>query len=242
MPDRPVELEAALLAARNGTAFFSRKLSELPDDELRAPSLLPEWSRAHVVAHVGYNALAISRLMAWATTGTETPMYASWDVRNQEIEDGANLPPSELRSLFEQSAARLAAAWQAAPPEAWSREVRNAQGRMIPASKTVWMRTREVWIHAVDLGSGATFADLPADVLERILQEIVGSWRDRGDGQDLVLRDTGGASFRVSDGTVADPEIISGTLPDVTAWAAGRSDQGVSSSKQGQPAPAPRWI
>ena len=29
----------------------------------------------------------------------------------------------------------------------------------MPVAETVWMRTREVWLHAVDLDNGGTFTD-----------------------------------------------------------------------------------
>jgi maleylpyruvate isomerase len=70
------EVRARLLTARRGTAFFARKLSELPYDDLDADSLLPGWSRRHVIAHVGYNARAVARLVEWASTGVETPRSA----------------------------------------------------------------------------------------------------------------------------------------------------------------------
>lgn len=37
------------------------------------------------------------------------------------------------------------------------------------------------------------------------------------------------------------PDLISGTLADITAWACGRGTFGVTSSKQEKPV-APRWI
>src|SRR5690606_37166878 len=64
-------LRAALLLARRGQAYFSRKLNELRKDELDAPSLVPGWTRRHVVAQVGYNARALTRLTEWAATGVE---------------------------------------------------------------------------------------------------------------------------------------------------------------------------
>ncbi len=48
-----------LLQARKGTAFFARKLNELTDAELDGGSLLPGWSRRHIVAHIGCNARAL---------------------------------------------------------------------------------------------------------------------------------------------------------------------------------------
>lgn len=84
--------------ARRGYAFFARALDALTDAELDAPSLLPGWSRRHVVAHVGYNARALGRLVEWARTGVETPMYPSPQHRDAEIQTGATLPAHALRS------------------------------------------------------------------------------------------------------------------------------------------------
>lgn len=235
-------LQEALLTVRRGTEFFDRKLSELPDDALQAPSLLPDWTRAHVVAHVGYNARAITRLMKWANTGIETPMYSSWDARNAEIEHGGALSPKELRDLYQDSATQLDAAWRATPPDAWKNQVKTAQGRSVPASETVWMRTREIWIHAVDLNNGATFDQIPTDVLKRLLQEITGAWQSRGEDKDLLLKVSDASTVTEHGDLDSDnPEIITGTLADITAFAAGRSTNGITSSKQQSPT-APRWL
>jgi maleylpyruvate isomerase len=235
-------LQEALLTVRRGTQFFGRKLNELPDDALQAPSLLPEWTRAHVIAHVGYNARAIARLMKWANTGNETPMYSSWDARNAEIEHGAALSPKELRNLYTDSAAQLDAAWRDTPPDAWEHQVKTAQGRTVPASETVWMRTREIWIHAVDLDNGAAFVQIPANVLNRLLQEITGAWKSRGDDKDLLLKVTDASTvMEFGDLGSDNPDVISGTLADITAFAAGRSTKGITSSKQQSPT-APRWL
>jgi maleylpyruvate isomerase len=236
------DLKAALLTARRGTAFFGRKLDELSDDELAAPSLLPGWTRAHVIAHVGYNARALARLIDWANTGVETPMYSSRQARNEEIDHGAMLSPVELRDLYEQSANHLDVAWRDTPQEAWGHGVKAAQGRTVPATETVWWRIREVWIHAVDLDNGASFADMPADVLERLLADITGAWRNRGDDKNLRLEvlDSGGVT-QLGDTSAADPVIVTGSLPDITAWAAGRSRHGITANRTDAP-PAPRWI
>ncbi|MCG2624473.1 maleylpyruvate isomerase family mycothiol-dependent enzyme [Arthrobacter sp. I2-34] len=232
-----------LLTVRRGTAFFGRKLNELTDDQLKEPSLLPGWTRAHVVAHVGYNARAIARLMAWANTGVETPMYASPEARNGEIDYGATLPPAALRHLYEHSAIHLNVEWRDTPDAAWSHLVKTAQGRTVPASETVWMRIREVWIHAVDLDNGATFADIPATVLERLLTDITEAWQKRGTDKNLVLKVAGAPSItKLGDTAAADPEIITGTLSEITAWAAGRPARGITSSRYEHPESAPRWL
>ncbi|WP_167137203.1 maleylpyruvate isomerase family mycothiol-dependent enzyme [Diaminobutyricimonas sp. TR449] len=236
------ELLDALLVARRGTAFFGRKLNELPDAEFGEPSLLPGWTRAHVIAHVGYNARAIARLIEWANTGVETPMYESTEARGYEIEYGATLHPIALRNLYEHAAIHLNVEWRDTPQDAWTHEVRTAQGRIVPASETVWMRTREVWIHAVDLGNGARFSDIPESVLSRLLDDVTGAWKTRGTDTDLVLRvdGTSGTDNEYGDVDSAAPTVIRGSLPQVAAWATGRS-RDVQSSTGEVPDP-PRWL
>jgi maleylpyruvate isomerase len=240
----PVLLQS-LLQARRGTAFFARKLNELTDAELDGGTLLPDWTRRHVAAHVGYNARAIARLIEWAATGLETPMYSSPEARNHEIEFGATLSPIALRHLFDHSAVHLNVEWRDLPAEAWHHQVRTAQGRLVPAEETVWMRTREVWMHAVDLDNGATFADIPKAVLERLLKDITGAWHTRGTDAGLLIS-VDGADLTFGDTSRPDPTGISGPLPAVVEWAAGRGTTGVTAfghgAEDGNAPAAPKWI
>ncbi|TFC09837.1 maleylpyruvate isomerase family mycothiol-dependent enzyme [Cryobacterium algoritolerans] len=227
-------LEAVVL----GTEFFRRGVDALPDEALKGESLLPGWSRAHVVAHVGFNALAIGRLAQWAATGVESPMFASVEARNAEIADGALLSSDELRELFDESAVALDRYWREIPESRWEHPVRNGQGTVVPVSETLWMRAREVWIHGVDLNVGTSFADIPAAVLERILGDIKGVWQARGESSiRLRVVDAGRAYSGAADAGVQ----VSGSLAALTAWAAGRGSVGVSSGAWA-PAAAPRWV
>ncbi|ALE05656.1 maleylpyruvate isomerase [Arthrobacter sp. ERGS1:01] len=227
-------LQEALLQARRGTAFFARKLNELSDDELDGDSLLAGWTRRHLTAHVGYNARAIARLVEWAATGVETPMYSSPSARNQEIDFGATLSPIALRNLFDHSAVHLNVEWRDLPDEKWSNQVKTAQGRTVPVSETVWMRTREVWLHAVDLNNGASFSDIPATILERLLADIAGAWKTRGTDTGLIVHvEENDARY----GDVSNPDAVevSGSLIAITTWAAGRGTIASASA-------APAWI
>ncbi|PBC36046.1 maleylpyruvate isomerase [Rhodococcus sp. ACPA4] len=228
-----------LLIVRRGTSYFAQRLSELTDAELDKPSLLSGWTRRHLVAHIGYNAAALCRLMDWAASGIETPMYESTDQRGREIEEGATLSPAAIRNLFDHNVARLDEKWRNLPVSAWEAEVRTAQGRTVPASETVWMRTREVWIHAVDLGNGGRFGDFPEVVNEGLLSDMVGMWRKKGEGSGLALSVEGHKQVEVAS-DVAVTTTIHGSLPVVTRWAAGRGGVGVSiSGAGGEP---PRWL
>jgi maleylpyruvate isomerase len=225
-------LLAALLQARRGTAFFARKLNELSDAELDGASLLPGWTRRHITAHIGYNARAIARLVEWAATGVETPMYPSTAARDHEIDFGATLSPIALRHLFDHSAVHLNVEWRDLPEDAWHHPVRTIQGREVPATETVWMRSREVWVHAVDLDNGASFADIPEPVLERLLKDITGAWHTRGTDQDLVLKVTD-RNLTFGDTTSDSPTLVSGPLAAVVEWAAGRGSGGVTATGRG---------
>jgi maleylpyruvate isomerase len=109
------------------------------------------------------------------------------------------------------------------------------------------MRTREVWIHAVDLDNGATFADIPAAVLERLLTDITGAWKARGTDEGLVVKVTD-RDLAYGDLASASATVISGPLAAVVEWAAGRGSKGVTAAVPGTAAAngtvraAPKWI
>jgi maleylpyruvate isomerase len=235
--DSPNAPARELAWARRGTAYFARKLNELTDDELDAPSLLSGWSRRHLVAHVGYNARALSRLCEWARAGIETPMYPSTSQRSAEIERGATLPARALRNLFAHSEVHLNVEWRDLTDEQWNSEIRTAQGRVVPARETAWMRTREVWVHAVDLDNGGSFLDFPSDLLGELLADVQRTWARRQEHVDLTLAPANVDPIVIGD---AGPT-ISGTLPDVVRWLTGRGARRLTCSSNELPQ-IPRWL
>lgn len=146
---------------------------EMDDEAVRRPSLLPGWTRGHVLTHVARNADALCRLLHWARTGEETQMYPSREVRDAEIEDGAQRSASELEADVESSAERLLAGLADLPVDRREVGVRASRGGDFPAREILWMRIREVAYHHVDLDTGLRFADLPAPVVSRGLPEAV---------------------------------------------------------------------
>ena len=192
-----------------GTALCRRALADL--DGL---SLLPDWTRRHVAAHLCLNAEALGNLVLWARTGREHPMYSSPDQREKDIETGALHP--ELRSWFDESAKALSDAMAELTTAQWQARVRTAQGREILATEIIWLRSREVLIHAVDLDAGITFADLPDDFLETLCAEI-----------------------RAKRGDVPDAH---GPLPELAAYLTGRPYSNVLTSEGSPAAPLPPWL
>ncbi|MFJ4799288.1 maleylpyruvate isomerase family mycothiol-dependent enzyme [Streptomyces murinus] len=182
--------------ARTGTRLFLAAVADLDEAALSADSALPGWTRKHLAAHVAANADALCNLVHWAATGEERPMYASAGERAAGIAKGPTLSAEELRGWLTASAARLAEGLDALADERWRHEVVTAQGRTVPATELPWMRAREVCVHAVDLGTGITFADLPDGFLTALAEEV----RDKR----------------------ALAGLPDGPLPQVAAWLTGR--------------------
>lgn len=218
MTTATADLPSVLGFVQTGTALCRDAITDLDEAAYEAPCLLPGWTRKHLVAHLAANAEAVGRLLHWARTGERTPMYSSPEQRNADIEAGARRSGEQLTSWFDESATALWRALAGMEPEQWSREVVTAQGRTVPASETPWMRSREVLVHAVDLGTGLRFADLPEAFLTRLRDEIL----ERRVGEEL-------------------PGLV-GPLPEVTAYLAGRPWSGVRTA-DGASAPTPaRWL
>ena len=238
-------LRNALLIARRGQSYFSRKLNELTDHDLREPSLLPGWRRSHVIAHVGYNARAIARLVEWARTGVETPMYDSNEQRAEEIDYGATLSPDALRNLSAHAAIHLNVEWRDLAADEWAREVTTIQGRTVPVSETIWMRTREVWLHAVDLDNGGRVEDFPPDVLDLLLEDLVRVWRRKRTPNEanVVLEplDRGFVS-KVRDDITDTDVVVRGSAAQLVAWGTGRRTTGVLAADGSRASPAPPWL
>lgn len=160
-PEAPAE---DLILVRRGTAYFARKLNELNDRDLDVPSQVPGWTRRHLIAHVGYHARALTRLVDWSRTGIETPMYASPAERDAEIELGATLPAQALRHLFTHSAVHLNVVWRDLAAPQWDIVVRTFDGGSIAVRALPLLRARKIWHCALALGNGGALRDLPLQV------------------------------------------------------------------------------
>ncbi|WP_432483033.1 maleylpyruvate isomerase family mycothiol-dependent enzyme [Kineococcus esterisolvens] len=236
--DSPSAPARELAWARQGTAYFARHLNETTDEDLRQPSRLPGWSRAEVVAHVGYNARALTRLLTWAATGTEHPMYASAAHRAEEIARGATLPARALRHLVSHSTVHLDVEWRDLPDAAWNAPVRTAQGRTVPARETAWMRTREVWVHSVDLGGGGRFDDFPPEFLDALAADVFQTWNRRGEDVPIHLVAVDRPAPHRTEGRQVT---VTGRQADLVRWLTGRGGHDLVSSSNRLP-DIPSWL
>ncbi|THG32543.1 maleylpyruvate isomerase [Glaciibacter flavus] len=161
-----------LLLAYRGTAYFLRWLALLPErayDEPGAPA--SECDRRTTIATVGYDARGWARLAEQLREGREHPATFAPGEREAAIVSGATLPPRALRHLVEHSAVHLAVEWRDLPASAWHGRSVDGTGQSLAIADTPWLRARQTWLAAVDLGSGASVADFPSAVLDRLMVE-----------------------------------------------------------------------
>jgi maleylpyruvate isomerase len=171
--------------------IFATTLTRVPDAAFTQPSPLPGWTTAHVVAHVHFNANALSRLVGWARTSEPTQMYTSASQRSEEIHQGSQETPQVLRSLVAESAKRFSAEYAALTASQRDGIVVTAQGRHIPAAELAWLRCRELGVHAVDLCAGTTFEHLPTAFVELLTAEVLRKRLAGGEGPALAAWLTG---------------------------------------------------
>lgn len=224
-----------------GEAHFLAQVAELDDEQFAEPSALPDWSRAHVVAHVARNAEAVGRLLSWAATGVESRMYPDSETRDADIARTAAVQPDSLREDARATSAELARQLDELPEAAWSAGVQTFQGRDISAEQTLWMRIREVWLHAVDLGAGSFVESWPADLIEACLADVTTSMSAKPDAPAVRLIGTDPEqTWSIGEPGEGSQE-VSGKAADLLAWLTGRS-AGDGLSTSGLLPGLPHWM
>lgn len=128
-------------------------LDSITDTECREPSMLPNWSRGHVLTHLARNADSHAHLLVGAGAGEIADQYPGGvQARSQAIEDGSGRPAAELVGDVRASIYSLEVQWARATPTTWAGQGRTARGAIIAMSDLVFLRWREVEVHHADLG------------------------------------------------------------------------------------------
>jgi maleylpyruvate isomerase len=210
-----------------------RLLEAVAAADLRRPSLLPGWSRAHVVAHLARSADAQRRLIAGALAGREVEQYPGG--REREIDLGASRGDVELRADLRAASEALDEVWRSLAPDEWELVCVTAHARRALRGG-ISARWREVEVHHVDLGAGYGPADWPAEFVREFLPRTVLGMPARAveapAGRSWRVRETGGATWRITadavttDDEPADHEIV-GDGAHLLAWLLGRGARGV---------------
>jgi maleylpyruvate isomerase len=155
----------------------------IAEPDLRAPSLLPGWTRAHVLAHLARGADAMRNLLVGARDGRDRPAYLSAQARGAGIEHGAGLGVKELMADLADSAMAFRTISKRLPDGAWRFPVRVLGSPRFPAAQLLTRRLVEVELHHCDLGAGYGPGDWPATFAAMELAEPMRSQR-----QDRLTR------------------------------------------------------
>lgn len=149
-------------------ARFQATLAGLTDEQARAPSRLPGWSRGHVVTHLSRNADALRRLTLGVLSGTPAEMYPGGpDARNAAIDEGAGRPATLLAADHAFAASRLLEDLRRLPRKLLDTPVRWR--KPIAAGEMANLRWKEVEIHHLDLDLGYTASDWPPQFVRAVL-------------------------------------------------------------------------
>jgi maleylpyruvate isomerase len=149
----------------------------IPEADLRAPSLLPGWTRAHVLAHVARSADAMRNLLIGARSGQDRTAYASAQAREADIERGAAMTAKDLMADLADSAMALRTIVKQLPDEVWQVRVRVLDSVPFPAAGLLTRRLVEVELHHCDLAVGYGPADWPTAFAAMELTEPMRSQR-----------------------------------------------------------------
>jgi maleylpyruvate isomerase len=143
-----------------------------PGAEPALPSLLPGWSRGHVLTHIARNADSFVRVLEAARQGEIVAQYEGGaDGRNADIEAGAGRDWDTLVEDVRSSAARLDEVF--ADQDRWDLAMTNSQGEAVPHADLPLRRLREVVIHHADLGDeGYTPSSWPSDYVREELRRM----------------------------------------------------------------------
>lgn len=218
-------VEEAINELGTATDSLVESIGGLTDADARGPSLLPGWTRGHVLTHLARNADGGIRLLGWARTGIPSYEYKSVAARAEAIEEGAGRQAVVLLADVSAASAAFAEAAAVMPPDAWQYLITWTTGQQEPAHEVVRSRLAEVLIHHVDLDLGFGPHHWPPWFVREMLTVAVASMNERGLAPlpaRLLATDTGHVCQ--IGGDAADAVQISGPEADLLAWLLGRSD------------------
>lgn len=197
-----------------------RTVDGLPDAAYAEPSLLPGWTRAHVVAHLTLNAEGLAGVLHGAHLGQPQTMYASPDARNDDIAELATAGPAELRERLLASIGRFGAALGAMAADDWVDSFRRTPDadQEIRLVNVPLMRLREVEIHHADLDAGYAAEHWPVGFRTVLLDSLT-----KFPSAPLEARPTDlDRTWHYGEG--GDGPVVTGTSAAIGWWLTGRGD------------------
>jgi maleylpyruvate isomerase len=209
----------------------------ITDEQWRAPSRLPDWTRGHVATHIARHADALVRLAQWARTGERQDMYPSPEHRMKEIEAGSQRSGLDLQIDLDTTAGHLSAAFdELDSADAWDAVVEMRGGLKAPARLLPLARLLEVVIHHIDLDIGYEITDIDTQTAEWLLEWCAFRLKERDGFPRLQL--TSDTGFTTTVGSSGEPTAVSGASTQLLGWVTGRTDAAALTGADGIQLPA----
>lgn len=160
-------------------------LGPLTDGDFRVPSLLPGYTRGHVVTHVANKARAHAHVFGGPGLGEVRQVHPDRYDPDYAAEFGARRPAEELRSDLAQCFQLLEATWHGLDDTLWDRHGTMTAGRRTMA-EIVWHHLRNVEVHHVDLQIGYRPSDWPPVLVEGELAKRLRSLPGRAEHAEIL--------------------------------------------------------
>lgn len=150
------------------------------DAWVRADSLLPGWTRAHVLTHLARNAEGLTRLLEHANRGEVADQYPGGvPARNAAIEEGGQRSMAEIVHDLRGATWALESAWVTTTADGWQGHGRLSSGAIIPVREVVFRRWREVEVHHADLGGEFSWSSWSPAYVRFDLEYQTMTWTSR---------------------------------------------------------------
>lgn len=215
----PSQLVSGIEAAAES---LQQHVKNLSDDDVRAPSRLPDWTRGHVLAHVAGVADGMARQLEYASRSETIELYdGGAEGRNRAIEEGAVRSADRHRRELNDSLEHVLEAFRGLQPEDWSAPISYRNGVVRDGGLAMW---RELVIHLTDLGVGVDADTWSPQFCEHLFgflaARVPAGIRLRLQPLALPSRLLGStAPGESASSTIA----VNGMATDIAAWLAGRT-------------------
>lgn len=210
---------------------LTRSVDGLQPDDWSADSLLPGWTRAHVVAHLALNGEALRDVIRGEVDQAQVPMYPSSEQRDIDIEELSRAGSPVLRERLLGSLTTFVEALRSVPDDVWSRRFeRTPGGPTFPLDAVPFMRVREIEVHHADLGLDYSADDWPQAFAEVVVDSMVRRL-EPDEGFRITPLDSERTWVVGDDG--GDSPVVTGPVAHLAWWLTGRTPSKQVTSSRG---------
>jgi maleylpyruvate isomerase len=207
----------ALLAELHKAAdVVASTAAKFTDEDVKAPSALPGWTKGHVLAHLEGISNAMARQLEYAARGETIELYdGGQDGRNKAIEMAAGHSADAHREDLNAGLGRVLKAFDSLECDSgWQAPIAYRAGVVLDGGLALW---RELVIHTADLNAGYGPETWSRPFCEHLFDFLAARVAP---GDRLVVQPLALPPVILGDG--ARSTVISGMITDIAAWLAGR--------------------